>query len=42
MLVPRISYYFEGSPDLRWPVGHDGLALSLFLVIPIETDRIRY
>ena len=42
MLVPRVSYYFAGSPDLRWPVGHNGLALSLFLVIPIETDRIRY
>lgn len=42
MFVPRISYYFAGSPDSPWPVGHKGLAFSLFLVIPIETDRIRY
>ncbi len=42
MFIPQVAYYFSGSPDLRWPVDHDGLALSLLLVIPIETDRIRY
>ena len=42
MLVPQIAYYFAGSPDLRWPVDHAGLALSLSVVFPIETDRIRY
>jgi hypothetical protein len=41
-LIPQVAYYFAGSPDLRWPVGHNGLAFSLMLVIPIETDRIRY
>lgn len=42
MFIPQVAYYFSGSPDLRWPVDHDGLALSLLLVIPFETGRIRY
>jgi len=42
MLVPQLAYYVAGAPDLRWPVDHNGFAVSLFLVVPIETDRIRY
>lgn len=42
MLIPQASYYFAGSPDFRWPVGHNGFAATLMVVIPIETDRIRY
>lgn len=42
MLIPQVAYYFAGSPDFRWPVGHDGWAVSLMLVLPIETHRITY
>jgi hypothetical protein len=42
MLVPQATWYFAGSPDLRWPVDHAGPAASLAIVYPIETDRIRY
>jgi len=42
MLIPQASYYFAGEPDFRWPVDHNGFAASLMVVIPIETDRIRY
>jgi hypothetical protein len=42
MLIPQVAYYFAGSPDFHWPVGHDGWALSLMLVLPIETHRITY
>ena len=39
---PRWPTTSRASPDLRWPVGHDGLAVTLLVVIPIETGRIRY
>ena len=42
MLIPQVAYYFAGSPDFHWPVGHDGWALSLMLVLPLETHRITY
>jgi hypothetical protein len=42
MLIPEVGYYFAGAPDMRWPVGNQGWAASLLVVIPIETRRIRY
>ena len=42
MLVPQASWYFAGEPDFRWPVDHSGPAVSLGIMVPIETDRIRY
>lgn len=42
MLIPQVAYYFAGSPDFHWPVGHDGWALSLMVVLPLETHRITY
>ena len=42
MLIPEVAYYFAGAPDLRWPVGNQGTVVSLLVVIPIETRRIRY
>jgi hypothetical protein len=42
MLVPQVTWYFAGAPDLRWKVDNSGPAVSLAIVIPIETDRIRY
>ena len=41
-IIPEVSYYFSGSPDLRWHVGNQGLAMSMLVVIPLETDRIRF
>ena len=42
MLVPQVTWYFAGDPDFRWQVDHSGPAASLAIVLPIETDRIRY
>jgi hypothetical protein len=42
MLVPQATYYFAGRPDLRWFVHASGPALSLSVIVPFETDRIRY
>ncbi|HQR17351.1 MAG TPA: hypothetical protein PK948_03215 [Gemmatimonadales bacterium] len=42
VMMPQVAYYFAGSPDFRWPVGHDGWALSLMIVLPLETHRITY
>jgi hypothetical protein len=42
MVAPQVAYYFAGSPDLRWSVGGSGPALSCAVILPIETDRIRY
>lgn len=42
MLAPQVTWYFAGTPDLRWPVDDSGPAVSLSVIIPIETDRIRY
>ncbi len=40
-VIPELQYVLSGSPDLRWPVQHRGLLLSLRLVVPIEVRRIR-
>ena len=42
LLAPQFTWYFAGAPDMRWAVDHSGPALSLSILIPIETDRIRY
>jgi len=42
MVAPQVVYYFAGVPDLRWSVGGSGPALSFSVLLPIETDRIRY
>ena len=42
MIAPQVTWYFAGTPDLRWPVDDSGPAASLSIIIPIETDRIRY
>jgi len=42
LLAPQVTWYFAGTPDLRWPVDDSGPAVSLSVIIPIETDRIRY
>ena len=38
MLAPQVTWYFAGTPDLRWPVDDSGPAVSLSVIIPIETD----
>ena len=42
MVAPQLAYYFAGAPDLRWSVGGSGPALSCSILLPFETDRIRY
>ena len=42
MIAPQVTWYFAGTPDLRWPVDDSGPAVSLSVIIPFETDRIRY
>jgi len=42
MVAPQLAYYVAGAPDLRWSVGGSGPALSCSILLPIETDRIRY
>jgi hypothetical protein len=41
LLIPEFVYSFAGSPDMRWPVDHQGPILSLRVVIPFEVQRIR-
>ncbi|HET9384345.1 MAG TPA: hypothetical protein VFO67_04295 [Gemmatimonadales bacterium] len=41
LLIPEFVYSFAGSPDLRWPVQHQGPLLSLRVVMPFEVQRIR-
>jgi len=41
LLIPEFMYSFAGSPDLRWPVHHQGPLLSLRVVMPFEVQRIR-
>ncbi len=41
LLIPEFVYSFAGSPDLRWPVQHQGPLLSLRVVLPFEVQRIR-
>lgn len=40
-LIPQLEYCLSGNPDLRWPVQHHGLQVSLRVVVPIEVRRIR-
>jgi len=41
LLIPEFVYSFAGSPDLRWPVDHQGPIFSLRVVLPFEVQRIR-
>ncbi len=41
LLIPEFVYSFAGSPDMRWPVDHQGPILSLRVVMPFEVQRIR-
>ena len=41
LVIPEFVYSFAASPDLRWPVGHQGPLLSLRVVMPFEVQRIR-
>lgn len=42
VLIPEMQYQWAGSPDLPWPVSHQGPVASLRVVVPFEVDRIRY
>ena len=41
LLIPEFVYSFAGSPDLRFPMQHQGPLLSLRVVMPFEVQRIR-
>ena len=41
LLIPEFVYSFAGSPDLRWPMQHQGPLLSLRVVVPFEVQRFR-
>lgn len=41
LVIPEFVYSFAGSPDMRWPVGHQGPLLSIRVVMPFEVQRIR-
>ena len=41
VVVPEVMYSLSGSPDVRWPVDHQGPVFSVRVVMPFEVQRIR-